>query len=74
MPPFRTLAVYATEIAENGSPAGIMKGSPAMAEAPFGKGRVMIFSPHPENTPSMERMLPLALVKLTSNRRHAIGN
>jgi glutamine amidotransferase-like uncharacterized protein len=66
IPPFRTLATYATEIAENDSPVGIMKGSPAMAEAPLGKGRVMVFSPHPENTPGLERMLPLAIMRLAS--------
>jgi glutamine amidotransferase-like uncharacterized protein len=66
MPPFRTLATYSTEIAENDSPVGIMKDSPAMAEAPFGKGRVIIFSPHPENTPGLERILPLAITRLTS--------
>jgi glutamine amidotransferase-like uncharacterized protein len=74
MPPFTVLATYATEIAENDSPPGIMKGSPAMAEAPFGKGRVMIFSPHPENTPGLERVLPLAIAHLTSNAKQSAAN
>ena len=69
LPRFTVLATYATEVAENDSPPGIMEGSPAMAEAPFGKGRVMIFSPHPENTPGLERMLPIALAHLTSNAK-----
>jgi glutamine amidotransferase-like uncharacterized protein len=69
MPRFRTLATYATEIAENDSPVGIMTGSPAMAEAPFGKGRVIIFSPHPENTPGLERMLPLAISRLATSAK-----
>jgi hypothetical protein len=46
-----------------------MKGSPAMAEAPFGKGRVIIFSPHPENTPGLERMLPLAITRLAASEK-----
>ena len=64
MSAYRTLATFTTEVAENGSPAGIMTGSPALAEARFGKGRVMIFSPHPERTPGLERIVPLALTRL----------
>jgi hypothetical protein len=68
MPPYRTLATFTTEVAENGSPPGIMTGSPALAEARYGKGRVMIFSPHPERTPGLERIVPLALARLAQGR------
>jgi hypothetical protein len=66
MPPYRTLARFTSEVAENGSPPGIMTGAPAMAEGTFGKGRVIIFSPHPERTPGLERIVPLALVRLAN--------
>jgi glutamine amidotransferase-like uncharacterized protein len=47
---YETLAVYATEIAKNGAPKGVMKGTPAIVRARFGKGRVIAVSPHPEDS------------------------
>jgi glutamine amidotransferase-like uncharacterized protein len=55
IPDFEPLAVFRTELAENGSPAGAMTGSPAMARGRYGKGRVFISSPHPEQTAGMEK-------------------
>jgi hypothetical protein len=69
LPPYRTLATFTTELAENGSPPGIMTGSPAIAEGRFGKGRVMIFSPHPERSAGLERVIPLAITRLTASQR-----
>jgi glutamine amidotransferase PdxT len=66
LPAYRTLAIFATEVAENGSPAGIMVGSPALVEARYGAGRAMIFSPHPERTEGLERFVPLAIARLAS--------
>jgi glutamine amidotransferase-like uncharacterized protein len=68
LPPYRTLATFATEVAQNGSPPGIMTGSPALAEARYGQGRVMIFSPHPERTPGLERLVPLATARLVAKK------
>jgi glutamine amidotransferase-like uncharacterized protein len=67
--PYRILATYTTEISENGAPPGIMVRSPAIAEAPYGAGRVMIFSPHPERTAGLEQMLPLAVIRLVEAPR-----
>jgi glutamine amidotransferase-like uncharacterized protein len=47
---YELLAAYESEIAENGAPTGIMKGTTAIARGEFGKGRVICFSPHPEKT------------------------
>lgn len=58
LPPYTTVAVFKSEIAENGTPVGVMVGSPAQALATFGKGRVFISSPHPENTPGLEHLIP----------------
>ena len=57
IPDYERLGVYETEIAKNGAPKGVMKGTTAIASAPFGKGRVFCFSPHPEKTPRLEQML-----------------
>jgi glutamine amidotransferase-like uncharacterized protein len=51
---YELLAAFETEIAENGAPSGVMKGTTAIARGSFGKGRVVCFSPHPEKTPGRE--------------------
>ncbi len=58
IPPYSVLTVFKTEIAEYGSPVGIQVGSPAQVTATFGKGRVFISSPHPENTPGLQHFIP----------------
>lgn len=62
LPAYRPVALFRSEVAENGSPAGIMVDSPAAATATFGQGRVFISSPHPENTPGLEHLIPRALL------------
>lgn len=62
IPDYAPVATYLTELAENGTPAGIQIGSPAQAIGTYGKGRVFISSPHPENTPGLENMIPRALL------------
>jgi glutamine amidotransferase-like uncharacterized protein len=61
IPDFEPLAFYRTEVAENGTPAGIMVNSPAMVAGPFGKGRVLCSSPHPEQTKGMEHWIEKAV-------------
>lgn len=57
IPNYESLAIFETEIAQNGAPAGVMKGTTAIARGQFGKGRVVCFSPHPEKTPGREPYL-----------------
>ncbi len=61
IPDFEPLAFFRTEVAEHGSPAGIMVNTPAMVRGDFGKGRVLVSSPHPEQTPSMESFIEQAV-------------
>jgi type 1 glutamine amidotransferase len=58
IPPYTALTVFKTEIADNGTPAGAQVNSPAHVISTFGKGRVFISSPHPENTPGLENFIP----------------
>lgn len=58
IPPFTAVTVFKTEIAENGTPIGVQVNSPAHVIAPYGKGRVFVSSPHPENTPGLENFIP----------------
>ncbi len=60
VPAYTPIAFFRSEIAEFGSPAGVMVNSPSQALGTFGKGRVFISSPHPENTPGLEHFIPRA--------------
>jgi len=53
IPDFETLAIYRGDMAKN-VPGGAMPGTVAMACGQFGKGRVIVFSPHPEKTKGLE--------------------
>lgn len=62
LPSFVTLGHFRTEIAENNTPVGIQVNSPAFAASTYGRGRVFISSPHPENTPGLEHIIPRAML------------
>ena len=62
IPAYRPLSLFRSEISENGSPKGVMVNSPAHAAGTFGKGRVFISSPHPENTPGLEHLIPRGIL------------
>jgi glutamine amidotransferase-like uncharacterized protein len=53
LPDYELLAAFETEVAKNGAPQGVMKGTTAIARGQFGTGRVVCFSPHPEKTPGL---------------------
>ena len=61
LPAFESLAKYETEIAENGAPVGVMKGTTAIATATFGQGHVLCFSPHPEKAEATYGLLTVAV-------------
>jgi hypothetical protein len=54
VPDYETLATFRTELAENDTPKGAMVNTPAWVRGNFGKGRVIISSPHPEQTAGMD--------------------
>ncbi len=58
---YRELAVFEDEIGENGAKPG-MKGKTAILEAKYGKGKIILFSPHPELTEKVGWMLKRAAV------------
>jgi glutamine amidotransferase-like uncharacterized protein len=68
LPAFETLAFFRTELAEHNTPVGIMVNSPAIYTAPYGRGRVVCFTPHPEMTPGIEWMIGSAVTWLTENK------
>ena len=60
-PEYESLGVYRTDIAEKGAPEGIMPGTSAIIRTTFEKGRVFVFSPHPEKTEGLSFMLERAV-------------
>jgi len=58
---YEILASFRTEVAEHGAPAGVMVDSPAIVRGVCGKGRVIVSSPHPEQTPGMENFIESAV-------------
>jgi hypothetical protein len=54
IPDYDALGTFATEIAKNGAPPGVMIGTTAIAQGRYGAGRVFCFSPHPERTPAVQ--------------------
>lgn len=64
LPPYQVAAFFRTEKAENGTPVGVMVNSPAAVYTTFGKGRVFSISPHSEDTPGLENVVPAALAWL----------
>lgn len=61
LPAFKSLAFYETEVTKKGVPGGVMKGTTAIAAAPFGKGRVICISPHPEKTEGLDGFIRQAV-------------
>ncbi len=62
IPDYEDLAKFETEIAQNGAAPGIMLGQTAIATGVFHQGRVFCFSPHPERTAGLEKMLLRAVI------------
>jgi glutamine amidotransferase-like uncharacterized protein len=62
IPDYEVLGTFATEIAKNGAPKGVMPGTTAIARGTFGKGRVFCFSPHPERTDGVQHFVRRAIL------------
>ncbi len=60
LPPFEVLAYFRAESAENGTPVGLQIDTPAIIRAQYGAGRVVLFSPHPEES-GLERWVKRAV-------------
>lgn len=57
LPDYRVLARFREEVARNGAPTGVMIGTPALLRGPFGAGRVVVSSPHPEKHEELSGLL-----------------
>jgi len=52
LPDYTVLAYFRTAIAKKGATPEVMLNTPAIITASFGRGRVIVISPHPEKTES----------------------
>ncbi len=62
LPEFTLMATYRSEIVKNDAIRGVMLGAGAIAGAPYGAGRVLAMSPHPEKTVGRRSMVRDAVV------------
>jgi glutamine amidotransferase-like uncharacterized protein len=69
VPSYESLAIFTSEIAENGAPRGVMEGTSAIVRCEYGNGRVFCFSPHPELTEGLHHLVPLAVSWLAPQKR-----
>lgn len=56
--PYEPLAYFRSEMASNGAPVGLMVNAPAIFAGDYKRGRVVCISPHPEQTPGLEEIVP----------------
>jgi glutamine amidotransferase-like uncharacterized protein len=68
LPPCILLAHYSTELANYIPQRGTMIGTPAILAAPFGAGRVISISSHPETTKGAEFLVKLAVLATAPTR------
>jgi len=68
-----TLAVFRGDVAQNGAPRGLMPGTPAAVCGTWGGGRVVVFSPHPELTPGLERLVARVVTWLADRKAATAG-
>ena len=57
LPEYVSLAVFRTEVWKHEAQRGTMVGTPAIIARRFGKGRVIIFSAHPEASEGLESLV-----------------
>jgi len=57
LPDYEPLAYFRTEVWKYPFQKGAMVNTPAILAARFGRGKVILFSPHPETSPGFERLL-----------------
>lgn len=58
---FESLAFFRTEVSKHPSHKGLQVNTSAIARGRYGQGKVLVSSPHPEQTVGMERWIRLAV-------------
>jgi len=61
LPDFASIALFRTEISAHECQRGTMINTPAIIASMYGRGRVLLFSPHPEATSALQPFLVAAI-------------
>lgn len=61
LPDFEVLAQFTLGVQKDGQRQTVMEGTPAIIAAPFGEGRLLLVSPHPESNPELDWLLTRGL-------------
>src|SRR5690606_15231024 len=61
LPPYVPLAIFVSDVVAEPQGRESMVGHDAIIAAPYHKGRVVLFGPHPELTPGLEPLFQSAL-------------
>lgn len=70
---FTPVAFFRSEVVADGGTPGLMLNSPAMLLSRYGRGSVLVSSPHPEETPGMKQVELRALRWLYDHRNVPYG-
>jgi glutamine amidotransferase-like uncharacterized protein len=62
LPDFEVLAHFTRGVEKDGERQAFMEGTPAILSAPFGDGRFLLISPHPESDPALDGLLARGLL------------
>ena len=70
--PYAPLAYFRSEMASNDAPVGVMVNAPAIFAGDYQKGRVVCISPHPEQTPGLEEIVPKVVAWVAPKQSRAV--
>ena len=62
LPDFEVLAHFTQGVEKDGERQTLMEGTPAIISAPYGDGRFLLISPHPESDPDLDGLLARSLL------------
>ena len=69
LPEYVSLAYYASEVCQYDFQKGTMSGTPAIIMAPYGNGKVLLFSSHPESMRGLESVVWSAIRTVAQSRQ-----
>lgn len=61
LPEYQILAHFTRGVEKDGQRQTVMEGTPAIVSAPFGSGRLLLISPHPESSPDLAWLVARSL-------------
>ncbi len=72
-PSFSPLGFFRSEVVADGGKPGVMIGAPAIILSKYGRGSVLVLSPHPEETPGLKQVEVHAIHWLYDHRAQSVA-